>query len=171
MLIIFMASLIFLPMDTALNLEERPFGGFSPFVTALDLICMCDIVISFFTGYGIEETKEIILEPKKIAKYVCIYFLLVFLLLLLFFNNITIFIIITDHFFKPLLLYLRNYAIYGFFWVDLVSSIPSEFIAFLIVWFGGQHSFSKYLEIISLLKIVRLRTTLTYLSRSGDVSK
>lgn len=70
MLLVFFLSLIFLPLDIIINIEDIPFGGISPFVTCLDIACLIDIVVTFFTGYGNEYTKQVILEPKKIAKFV-----------------------------------------------------------------------------------------------------
>lgn len=132
MLLVFVCSLVFLPLDVVLDLEEYPFSGFSPFVCTLDCACLVDIIVTFFTGYGEEETKEVVLEPKKIA---------------------------------------RHYIFHPYFILDVVSSIPSEIVSYFItiIQKDSRTVVSKYFKFLSLVKIVRLRTTLVYLSRAGEL--
>lgn len=37
--------------------------------TLIDLLCLCDVFVTFFTGYGIYQDKEVILDPHKIFRY------------------------------------------------------------------------------------------------------
>lgn len=130
MLFVFTASLIFLPLDLVLNLENYPFTGFSPFVCALDFACIFDILLHFITGYDEIKTKEVILDPKKIAK---------------------------------------KYVFSSYFTLDVISSIPSELIAYVVEIAGFKTIHTKYIKCFSLVKIVRLRTCTIYVGRTGDV--
>lgn len=70
MMIVFCIVLVVYPIQVAFEFEAvSDLKGLSLLVTVLDFICISDIILTFFTGYGISSTKEVILDPGKIARY------------------------------------------------------------------------------------------------------
>lgn len=68
MLLVFILSLIIHPVyivqfDSPLRV----------IATVIDVLCLCDVLITFFTGYGIYQEKEVILIPQKIFRYKITY--------------------------------------------------------------------------------------------------
>lgn len=69
MLVVFLASLIVIPVDLLFYKElEEGKQLFAAFTIFLDFSCLTDVFITFFTGLNVIDSKEVILDQGKIAK-------------------------------------------------------------------------------------------------------
>lgn len=69
MFFIFFASLIILPLNVinhGLTNHFTEIESLSVLTTASDIVCLADIVMTFFTGY--EDEGKVILKPKLIKR-------------------------------------------------------------------------------------------------------
>ncbi|GJQ83904.1 hypothetical protein Trydic_g19843 [Trypoxylus dichotomus] len=98
-----------------------------------DFFCMSDIVMTFFTGYTIEQTKQVILNPRYIS---------------------------------------GHYILGGYFIMDTLSSMPTELAIYIIKSYEklAKHwEFVKFINLLALLKIIRVKTLLVYMSRVAEL--
>lgn len=72
-MIVFLIYLLVVPIIVAFIQSNRK-DGYMVAVAyiggVLDFICIADIIMTFFTGYAIEHTKQVILMPRVIITYV-----------------------------------------------------------------------------------------------------
>ncbi|KAF5280040.1 hypothetical protein FQR65_LT03295 [Abscondita terminalis] len=67
MTIVFILALVLNPLDATFKYSSDDWTKISAFIFLIDLQCFVDIVLDFFTGYGEEIAKEVILSPEKIV--------------------------------------------------------------------------------------------------------
>lgn len=69
-MVVYLGSFIFNPLEVALNFDNVQEINPNTFLcVTMDIFCLFDVVLTFFTGYGISNSKEVVLDPRKIAKY------------------------------------------------------------------------------------------------------
>lgn len=69
MIMVFFASLMYKPYNFAFSFQYQQ--NIAEILIAgcfLDISCLIDIAITFFTGYGIMATHEVVLDPGKISR-------------------------------------------------------------------------------------------------------
>lgn len=69
MIMVFFASLMYKPYNFAFSFDIHQ-SLVEALVTCcfLDISCLVDIAITFFTGYGVMATHEVVLDPGKIIR-------------------------------------------------------------------------------------------------------
>lgn len=75
MTLVLVVIMFYMPADAAFDLYEHPQGDnkkahdFRPSNLVLNLLCIVDIVMNFFTGYPVKEKRIVVMEPLRIAKH------------------------------------------------------------------------------------------------------
>lgn len=142
MIFIYCQQFITIPFDLIKNnLNKIP--GFKPSIiwkwyrNILDLNCLADVVMNFFTGYYDFANRKVILDPYSVTLYVkfeCALFVLYYI----FFSH-----------------YLKT-----FFIIDLISSIPT-YIQLIIPFISGHVDLyiliSLYVKHLKFIRIYTLR--------------
>lgn len=73
MLMVFTISLIIIPINLVLFVlgeknKQNTFHVYSGICTFIDFSCLTDIFLTFYTGYGDEDTKQVVLNQNMIAR-------------------------------------------------------------------------------------------------------
>ncbi|XP_058835153.1 potassium/sodium hyperpolarization-activated cyclic nucleotide-gated channel 1-like [Topomyia yanbarensis] len=142
MIATFATAFIVLPYDVVFLYHPDEYESLSWFhviVLIIDLICLIDICFSIRTGYCKRKSQEVILDARTIA---------------------------------------NRYVVF-WFWIDLISSVPTPLFTHSIISKNGYHNsfiecltkqeyhfscFWDFLKVLSLLKMLRLRTFLRYIN-------
>lgn len=112
MVITYLQQFVTVPLDLVTYKLQKiqsftPTLGWKWYRNVLDLSCVVDILSNFLTGYYDYQNKEVVLEPKRVALYLCVRCA----------NEINILFTFRH--------YLKTYFIF-----DLISSIPNHLDVF-----------------------------------------